>query len=322
VSGHFNSQSSTQSSTTPNAKSFAEGRAHAKLILLGEHFVVPWTDSENVRHPGTPAIAVPVPSLRTTVKLEAGIQKAAEDFDPRTREAIKRAATIFGWDLDRNPLVFSSENGFPLSRGLGSSACFSAALCQAFSELTGKHPEQGLRESAQMVENIFHGQSSGLDTAAVVSENPILFRGQKDVHEFKNVAVDLVILDSGSRQASSSLVSKTMEIRKQEPHRWRAYCERVNQLVAESFEALQSRDGAEKFATSINANQTILSEIGLVTDQAREILSTGLKLGALGGKISGAGLGGVLFFATRSGEGASLADKLRQSGQQILAVVS
>jgi mevalonate kinase len=308
-------------SATASSKSFAVGKAHAKLILLGEHFVVPWTDSEGVRHPGTPAIAVPVPSLRTTVKLEAG-KESTENSDPRTHEAIKRAADIFVWDLVKNPLRFSSENGFPLSRGLGSSACFATALCQAFSELTDKRPEQGLRESAQMIENIFHGQSSGLDTAAVVSENPILFRGQKDIREFKNIAVDLVILDSGSRQASSSLVSQTMEIRKREPHRWRGYCERVNQLVDDSFQALQSRDGAEKFAASITANQKILAEIGLVTSVAHELLSNGIKHGALGGKISGAGLGGVLFFATRPGEGTTLAGKLRQSGLEILAVVS
>lgn len=300
-------------------KTSAVGKAHAKLILLGEHFVVPWTDADGVRHPGTPAIALPVPSLRTTVKLEAG---ASNESDPRTREAMEQAAALFGVDLTQYPLTLTSENGFPLSRGLGSSACFSAALCQAFSELTGKRPELGLRESAQTIENIFHGQSSGLDTAAVVSENPILFRGQKDVREFKNVAADLVILDSGSRQTSSTLVSKTMELRKREPHRWRAYCEQVTELVQKSFDCLQSRDGAGEFATLVNSNHQALAEMGLVTTQAQAILNAGLKLGALGGKISGAGLGGVLFLVARAGEGMALADKIRRSGQEVLAVVS
>jgi len=304
---------------TPNAKTSAGGKAHAKLILLGEHFVVPWTDGDGVRHPGTPAIAVPVPTLRTTVRIEAGTSR---ESDPRTRDAIARAAVLFGWDLAKNPLKVYSENGFPLSRGLGSSACFSAALCQAFSELTGNRPELGLRDAAQSIENIFHGQSSGLDTAAVLSENPILFRGQKNVQEFKNVAVDLLILDSGSRQASSSLVSKTMELRKREPHRWRAYCEQVTALVQESYQALQSQDGAAKFASLVTSNQKILSDLGLVTTQAEEMLAAGLKLGALGGKISGAGLGGVLFLATRAGEGQTFADKVRTSGLEVLAVIS
>lgn len=313
---------SAQESTTNRSsglKTSALGKAHAKLILLGEHFVVPWTDSEGAQHPGTPAIAVPVPTLRTTVKLESG---SSTESDPRTREAICRAAEIFGWDLAQHPLRFSSECDFPLSRGLGSSACFSAALCQAFSELTGNRPEQGLRESAQRIENIFHGQSSGLDTAAVVSENPILFRGQKNVQEFRNQAVDLVILDSGSRQASSSLVSQTMAIRKREPHRWRAYCEEVAQLVELSHDSLQSRDGASKFATSVNSNQRVLAEIGLVTPLAQELLATGIRFGALGGKISGAGLGGVLFLVTQKTEGATIAEKLKHSGHEVLAVVT
>ena len=134
----------------------AVGRAHAKLILLGEHFVVPWIDSEGVRHPGTPAIAVPVPSLRTTVKLEIGT--AGNSTRKQTKRLSVAAIFLDGTLFKRHWSYF--ENGFPLSRGLGSSACFSAALCQAFSE-HGQAPEQGLRESAQMIENIFHGQSSG-----------------------------------------------------------------------------------------------------------------------------------------------------------------
>ena len=97
-----------------------------------------------------------------------------------------------------------------------------------------------------------------------------------------------------------------MEMRKREPARWRAYCDQVSDLVQDSFNALQSSQGAEKFASLMNANQKILGELGLVTSTAQALLTNGLQLGALGGKISGAGLGGVLFFAAKKGEGQRL----------------
>jgi mevalonate kinase len=302
------------------ARTAAVGKASAKLIVLGEHFVVT----------GAAALAIPLPGLNTEVRLTQGseirceLDASAESlgFADTARDLMERALRFatdrYQWDLGRNPLHAFSISNFPSSRGLGSSASFSVALTRALNELSEK--ETDIRTEAQQIENLFHGKSSGLDTSAIVSPNPVLYQDGKILRTFAPVAVDFVVADSGPRETSSALVSRSMEIRRNQPELWQTLSNQVSELARTCLQELEKQDGATEVARIIRNSQEILGQIGLSNKQLEDLLELGHKEGALAGKMSGAGAGGVVLFVTRRGDGQQLARRLKTAGAKVVTV--
>jgi mevalonate kinase len=305
--------------------------AHAKVIIIGEHFVVPFKDANGVEHAGSSALAVPLPTLHTEVKLFEDTRTHCE-WDPTAQnpevgtqalelmdQAARFAANRFHWDLAKKPLKIASSSNFSISRGLGSSASFAVALARGFRELSGR-TDVDMRSEAQQIENLFHGKSSGLDTSAILSELPILFQSGKVVETFTRKAVDLVVADSGPRQSSAALVSKTQEIRRNQPDLWMKLSSQINELVRKCFIEMQNPNGAAEITRLISHSQEILAQIGLMTPQLTHLLELGNKAGALAGKMSGAGAGGVALFIAAPGDGAKLAERIGNLGAKVVAV--
>jgi mevalonate kinase len=307
------------------------GKAQAKLIVIGEHFVVPFKDSHGVEHAGSAALAVPLPGLCTEVKIFEHTENSCQ-LDPSTQQydigaralelmdqAVRFSANRFHWDLAKNPIKVISGSNFPVSRGLGSSASFSVALARGFRELSGR-ADVDMRTEAQQIENLFHGKSSGLDTSAILSDSPILYQSGRVLDTFSRRAVDLVVADSGPRESSATLVSKTQELRRNQPDFWMSLSNQIGELVGKCFKELQNPDGALEVARLVRHSQEILTQIGLMNSQLSEILEIGEKSGALAGKMSGAGAGGIVLFVTRPGDGLVLAERLKTSGARVVAV--
>jgi mevalonate kinase len=306
-----------------------KGKAHAKLIIMGEHFVVPFTDADGAEHPGSAALAVPLPKLWTEVTLTTHSSFSCEldgsaaslgfkkDSLTLMENAVRFAANRFRWDLGMNPLKAFSISSFPCARGLGSSASFSVALAKGFAEISSSETAD-IRTEAQGIENLFHGKSSGLDTSAIVATDPILYRNGTILGTFSPRAVDFVVADSGPRDSSASLVSRTMEIRKKKPGLWNSLSTQIEDLVQKCMEHLERSDGASEVAHFIRNSQEILAQIGLTTSRIDTLLELGTRSGALAGKISGAGAGGVVLFVTPPGRGADLSRKLEGAGASVI----
>lgn len=306
------------------------GKASAKLIIMGEHFVVPHCDANGESHPGSSALAVPLPSLTTRVKIErtqefdctlsSGVSAIRFDADvrPMMLKAVRLCADQIRWDLQREPIRVESETNFAPSRGLGSSAAFSVALVQAFQDLLNQ--DFNVPAEAQKIENLFHGRSSGLDTAVISKGKPILFRDGRIISNFNPSAVDFVVVDSGPRESCSTLVSKTLDLRQKEPKLWSELTMRVERCIQDCLSAIEKIDGATGVAQSVTEVQNILREVGLMNEQMESVLKLGMKQGALAGKMSGAGAGGAVLFVTARGDGLGLATRMIQEGAQVVAV--
>jgi mevalonate kinase len=315
----------------PNPPRSFKGSGHAKAILLGEHFVLSWEDSSGARHSGTPALVIPIPGLATEVELLPSVDPSIDARAPHftltaeTRELVRksllRAARSFGWDLDARPLGLRASSSIPISRGFGSSAAFSVALCRAFAQATGESATT-LAQRAREVEDLFHGRSSGLDIAGAISPEPALFADGEASRGFAQRAVDLVVVDSGPRSECSTLVQRILELRRSRPGDWKDLARQVCGLVEECRQAIDRRDGAAEVASVLTRSNAILDELGLVTGPARRILETGRSLGALSGKISGAGEGGAVLLAALPRAGSQLARSLEGAGIPVLAVVA
>ena len=229
------------------------GKAHAKVILVGEHFVVPSVDARGNAVSGSAAVAIPLPGLHTEVRLtpstsvsceldseseEQGFTDGATDL---MEKALRLAANRFQWDLAEKPLHIYSSSNFPASRGLGSSASFSVALTRAFKRLSAKQCD--VRTEAQQLENLFHGKSSGLDTSTIAGDAAILFRNGEILRTFHPAAADIVVADSGPRDSCSTLVSRMMELRRSKPELWNSLANQISDLSHRCVEELSKSTG-------------------------------------------------------------------------------
>mgnify|MGYP001617140586 CR=1 FL=1 len=312
-----------------------------KFILIGEHFVV---------HGNSPAIAFPLKDLWCEVLVELspvprylakyeGVERGNEDeqmIKNLMGRATRAATDALRISLPAQSLFVQSRTNFPVSRGFGSSAAFSVALSRALLqfrsqidksqwELTDPHTE--LTRTASHIEKIFHGNPSGIDTAVILTEHGIIFdradyekAGKAD--RAHNRSVDFVLVDGGSREYSSQLVERVSAIKNDDQNQWRKFSDRTTQAAKDCIQGLsENTDSARhRLALAIDESQSVLSELGLSTDKINGTIMQAKKLGALSGKVSGAGGGGAVVLLALPGEGQTLAQKLRDSNHKVIAV--
>ncbi len=268
----------------PTRKLPALGRAGGKAILFGEHAVVY----------GGVAVAVPVNSLELSILLDAGqgwsMSEAPSPKLDRARDAILEAS---GWDGPSLRGVV--ESGIPLACGLGSSAAFSVALARAV--LTASCREHGpddVRALADVAEQVFHGNPSGVDVATIIHGHPIRFcRGEAPRPLATTGRFDMWIVDTGIRSETSAVVADVARLRSAHPRRSEAALGHIATSVADGMRAL---DGGtvQAMASAMDLAMEGLRGIGVSHPAIEDVLRDGRRRGALGGKLSGAGRGGVV----------------------------
>ncbi|WP_166983390.1 mevalonate kinase [Paramicrobacterium fandaimingii] len=278
----------------------AEGSAHAKTILLGEHAVVY----------GRPAIAFPLASLtltahaRTTtsgLSLDTPYHRgsvASDDDGTAPREVhLAEAALRHTLDYLRKPhhgVDVTVTGSIPAARGLGSSAAVASAIAVAVAALDGVHLSNAERfELVQFVERIAHGTPSGLDAHATMAPGPILFeRGQA-----RPVAVDalppLVVADTGIRGHTGAAVASVRARRERDIRGVDAALDEIAARVTRAEDDLRSGDLAS-LGDSMNDCHGILADLGVSSPELDSLVSAARHAGALGAKLTGGGQGGCV----------------------------
>lgn len=281
-----------------------------KLILCGEHFVLF----------GTPAIALPWRGGRLSLRpLRPDDPPADPAWDARLRTAWNVARAAAG--LPAVPgCPFAVDSTIPPGAGLGSSAALSVSLVrEAFLEAgTGVGDERLIRVATQ-VEGVFHGRSSGLDPAVVVLERPALREAGSRVRPlpWHLPERELVLaLAPGSRR-SAEAIERTHAFAAARPDRFRALRTEATRLVREVAVLIQgagASGGAPRVGALLTRNHAMLAELGVSSPDLDRLVVGALSAGALGAKLSGAGLGGVVLALPPPGGAAVVAEALAREG--------
>ena len=275
------------------------GEACGKAILLGEHFVV---------H-GIPALAIPLPGLRTRVEVARGrspditIDADIDDTAP-VLEAVRRAGTLVGCGSEG--LRVRSRSEVPLGCGLGSSAAFAVALVRALRGFVGAGPDPRIEsELAFELERIAHGTPSGVDNTVVAFGRAIVFqRGTAPELLSPRGSLTLVVADSGKRHPTSEAVARVHAFAASQPVRFAEACEQVRRIVADGSSAFVSGDAAT-LGPRMDANQVLLREVGVSSPMLDRLVDAAKGASALGAKLTGAGVGGsVVALCEAEGAGA------------------
>lgn len=306
------------------------GKAFGKVILLGEHAVVygaPALAAGVDR--GARASAAPLPEGAPsrlalgdrTLLADAG---AANDDLARAFAALLAAGSPDAPGAPGAPAAMRSveveaASDLPPGGGLGSSAAIAVAIARALTDLErqqahlpasapppleGEAPEagdphaQGALEEARVLERasawerIFHGNPSGIDTAAAARGGLIRFSRAEGMRAvLPRFELHLCIGWSGSSSSTREMVEGVARQRARRPDVVDRSITGIKALVENAIIAVESGD-VESLGKLMDLNQMLLAGLMLSTDAIEHMCGLARSAGALGAKLTGGGGGG------------------------------
>ena len=295
----------------------ATGKAHGKIILIGEHAVV---------H-NEPAIAIPFTSANIEVTLDQIVGES-------TMESIYHSGKI-----SEAPLVISNlvqtfyevckyfyatpdnlhitiKSGIPAERGMGSSAAVATALVRAlFDYFDEDLSDDLLHRFVSISEKIAHGNPSGLD-AKVVSSSEAIYFIKNGPSEFFQLDLPgyLVIADTGEEGETIKAVTDVGKLVANQTTGGQQLVHELGDLTKQAREYIEAKD-LKKLGHVLEEAQTKLKKLTVSNEKLDILIETARNNGALGAKLTGGGRGGCMIaLVERAEEAQKLAESLLDAG--------
>jgi mevalonate kinase len=300
----------------------ARGVAPGKIILLGEHAVVY----------GRPALAIPVRQVQAEADVMAGptggpadVHLIAGDIglddwlsrlpdsDPIAR-ITRLTLKELGLGATTN-LEIRVRSSIPVAGGLGSGAAVSVATIRAIAAFFGRAIALDRQSAlAYEVEQLHHGNPSGIDNTVVVYDQPVYFRRGEPPHPFPiGSSLHLVIGDSGEAAPTAQAVGRVAARLRAQPRETEALFDRIGDLVERARLLLEGEAG-EPLGDLMNENQSLLASLGVSTSALERIASSARAAGAWGAKLSGAGMGGNVIALVAPTSSPGVASAMTEAG--------
>ncbi len=217
---------------------------------------------------------------------------------PAIREAMKY--------LDMQELRLTYEADLPARSGLGTSSSFAVGMLNAFYALKGKYADKKkLADDAIYLERVLCNESGGVQDQIAASYgglnrinftengyevNPIILSLERKEQLNRN----LLLFFTGFSRFSSDIQETTQKALNEK----KTQLLEMLQLVEEAERVLTSKTGLEEFGRLLDYTWKLKRGISgrISTDSIDGLYAAGMKAGALGGKLLGAGGGGFLLF--------------------------
>lgn len=280
-----------------------------KCILVGEHAVLR----------GKPAIVFPLKSRRFILKFRPGDRFRLQCEGPTENEVklVFQGVLEKALELANKPDFeikgeFNLSNSIPVGGGLGASAALCASIGRFF-EIQEWIRSEEVHEFSRQLENIFHGESSGVDIAVALKGVPIRFVRNQSIDEIiTNWNPLLYVSYVGHRGLTSDCVKQVQLYAEREPLSARATDEEMAKASEMAMLGLQksSSDGALDLVEAINRAAACFERWGLVDVLARQHMDDLKRHGALAAKPTGSGGGGHILSLWRQPPTGELSQKL------------
>jgi mevalonate kinase len=266
-------------------KKIGVGKAHSKIICMGEHSVVY----------GYPAIAIPLQGIEVECRIYPADEKIHFDYYDTLSTAVYAALEY----LNHTDVAISYDirSEIPQKRGMGSSAAVSIAAIRAvFDYFEQSIDMETLEILVNKAEIIAHSNPSGLDAKTCLSNKAITFIRNIG---FSTLDLDLdaylVIADTGIYGNTREAVEKVAQAEEKNlPH-----LAALGDLTEQVQKAITEK-AIQKIGPLMTKAHAELQAIGVSIDKADQLVEISLKNGALGAKMSGGGLGGCIIALTET----------------------
>jgi mevalonate kinase len=274
--------------------------APGKIILFGEHAVVY----------GQPAIAVPVRQVKATAEVidiadgspgKIYIQAPDIRFQEwlhacSTDNPLAHAIRLTLQEIDDHDfpaLTVHLHSTIPVAAGLGSGAAISVAIIRALSSHLGSALPLNRQSSlAYQVETIHHGKPSGIDNAVITYDKPVFFISGRGAKDFSiGAPLTLIIGVSSVVSSTHKAVGQVYQAWKEQRSHYEAIFDNIGGITELARQATERGDEQE-LGKLMNENQLLLKQLGVSHPELERLIDAAREAGAIGAKLSGAGLGG------------------------------
>lgn len=233
----------------------------------------------------------------------------------------------------RQGLEILLHNDAPPGSGLGSSSAITVAMIAAVSEyLRVRMDPYELAELAYRIERIQVGIRGGKQdhfASAFGGLNYMQFHnGVAEVHELRvpdrvlyELEYSLVFAYVGGPRLSSHIIDRQVDNYVKRDESAVAAMDELKRVVDEMKKLLllgRMRDFGELLDHAWQVKKKMAQ--GITTDAIEELYSVARAAGALGGKISGAGGGGFMFFFCDPGRRFAVQDSIKRFGAQLTSM--
>lgn len=281
-------------------KKIGVGKAHSKIIWMGEHSVVY----------GYPAIAIPLQGIEVECRIYPADEKIHFDYYDTLSTAVYAALEY----LNHTDVAVSYDirSEIPQKRGMGSSAAISIAAIRAvFDYFEQSIDMETLEILVNKAEIIAHSNPSGLDAKTCLSDKAITFIRNIGFSTL-NLDLDayLVIADTGIYGNTREAVEKVAQAEEANlPH-----LAALGDLTEMVQKAIQAKTISEIGPLMTKAHSH-LQAIGVSIDKTDQLVQISLENGALGAKMSGGGLGGcIIALAQTKAQAEKISKALTEGG--------
>lgn len=222
---------------------------YGKWILAGEHAVLR----------GCPALAFPLLTRSLELEYLPGTQALEVEFAGERGDEFK----LLFWGVLENALArlgheqptghFRLVSSLPVGAGLGASAALCGAVAR-WCEAQGWIQTDAIYEFARGLEDLFHGESSGVDLAVSLSRRGVRFvRGGARDSIAPRWWPKLYLSYCGSRGMTSDCVSKVKRLFETAPARASELDARMAEAVQSATDALLNPDPSLGFRQLLHA---------------------------------------------------------------------
>jgi mevalonate kinase len=303
--------------------------APAKIILLGEHFVVYGEPAivmaidkrayarvekrnDNRLHVRSMDLNLEVFFENGSFRVEQGdLKEAKMKFEP-VKQAIEKVMEKHGQHVGLDVEINSTV---PVGAGLGSSAAVIAATTAATGAILDvKLSKEDILRITYAAEKIVHGTPSGVDPAISTMGGTMLFQmdtGFKPLEVKTNIP--LIIGDTGVERSTRVQVEKVRDLVDKYPRVTEHLMKAAREIVLRAIEALKEND-LETLGTMMNINHALLYGIGVSDESLEWLANAARKAGALGAKLTGAGGGGCMIALAREEKLEQVSEAIQRSG--------
>jgi mevalonate kinase len=266
-----------------------ERQTYGKWILAGEHAVLR----------GSEALVFPLRSRKLNLRYEQSSEHLHADFSGATGSEYR----LLFWgvvenalarlDLSRSQLSgrFRLDSDLPIGAGLGASAALCVAVARWCHE-RGSLAADKIYAFARDLENLFHGESSGVDIAVAVRNEALVFRRGAELSTLTSSWKPLLFLSySGRRGMTSDCVARVQELQKQNAQ----LAERLDAQMAEAVRIAKQafvEENSKILAEALGLAEGCFSNWGLINSDMLNHRQWLQSQGALATKPTGSGGGG------------------------------
>ena len=305
--------------------------APGKLMLLGEHAVVygypcivTAVDQRmraTVERRDDPIFALAAPDVKIDA-YEKSINALLVGDIPKGARFIEQALVFyrevhpFGGGLH----VTTSSDFSPLF-GFGSSSASTVAFLKAIDGLMKTNlNERAIFELAYKTVLAVQGKGSGFDVASATWGGTLHYaRGGEIAETLADYPYTLIVGYTGVKADTVSIVTRVAEEATKDQARVDGLYRQMGELVVKAHEAFLAEDWV-LFGGFMDEDQILLSDLGVSSDILDRLIVASKNAGALGAKLSGAGIGDCMIALGTPETEKDIAAAITSAGGTVLPV--